>query len=82
MLTLRILFFARSRELAGVSETLLSLPINSSVAQLREALTQLYPKLTGFLELCAIAVDDEFSTDEQILSQDVTVAILPPVSGG
>lgn len=82
MLSLKILFFAKSRELAGVAETFLNLPVNSSVAELRGELIHLYPKLAGFLELCAVAVDDEFSTDGQILSQDVTVAILPPVSGG
>lgn len=82
MIHLRILFFAQTRELTGVSEVVTSFPEGKSVKELRDQLIQKYPKLSGFLDLCAVAIDDEFSSDAQLLEKDTTVAILPPVSGG
>jgi molybdopterin synthase catalytic subunit len=82
MIHLRILFFAKARELAEVSEAVIAFPEGKSVKELRDLLIQNYPKLSGFLDLCAVAIDDEFSSDAQRIQKEATVAILPPVSGG
>jgi molybdopterin synthase catalytic subunit len=74
--------FARARDLAGTSELTLDLPEGAKVADLRKALALAHPKLTGLLERSAIAVNDDFAGDEQVLSPDAEAALLPPVSGG
>lgn len=74
--------FARARDLAGAGQVRVVLPENATVADLRVALRQLYPRLTSLLEHSALAVDEEFAADQAILTPDAEIALLPPVSGG
>jgi molybdopterin synthase catalytic subunit len=78
---MKVLFFARARELAEVDAIDLDLP-ESSVGELRRALAERLPRLASFLPVCAIAVNDDFVDDGALVPADATVAVLPPVSGG
>jgi len=74
--------FARARDLAGADSVAVELPDGSTVADLRRQLALVCPALAGLLERSALAVDNEFADDGQIVSANAEVALLPPVSGG
>jgi molybdopterin converting factor subunit 1 len=75
-------FFARARDLAGVSMATLELPAHAAVSDLRRLLAERFPELARLLERSALAVDNEFADDALELTNDAEVALLPPVSGG
>jgi molybdopterin synthase catalytic subunit len=56
----RVLFFARAREVAGVSEAELSLPDGAGTAALEAALVAAHPGLASVLESCVLAVNQEY----------------------
>lgn len=74
--------FARARDLAGADVVRVELPDDATVADLRRGLAADYPALAGLLERSALAVNDDFAEDSRVLSANVEVALLPPVSGG
>ena len=78
----RILLFARAKELARVASMSLEVPEGSTVAGLREALAGMNARLGEFLPRCAVAVGGELVGDERELADGAEVAVLPPVSGG
>jgi molybdopterin converting factor subunit 1 len=78
----RVLLFARAKDLAGTGSLTLELPEGATVAGLRHLLAATYPRLAQFLPRCAVAVGSEIASDEVTLAEDAEVALLPPVSGG
>ncbi|MFO0926974.1 MAG: molybdopterin converting factor subunit 1 [Gemmataceae bacterium] len=78
----RVQLFARSRDLAGADAVTVELPAGATVAALRAALAAAYPRLSGLLARCAVAVDTEFARDEDSVQEGSEIALLPPVSGG
>ena len=79
---MKIRFFARARELAGTDTLDVALPDGATVAELRRRIAAACPALAGLLERSALAVNDEFADDSQVLPVAAEVAVLPPVSGG
>ena len=79
---MKVLFFARARDLAGAAEAVIELPSGATVANLRHALADRYPKLAPLMERCAMAVDNELAETNTPISPNSVVALLPPVSGG
>jgi molybdopterin converting factor subunit 1 len=78
----RVHLFARSKDLAGTDVVVLDLGPNAVVADLRRQLAKQFPALAALLERSALAVNQEFARDDQRLTNDAEVALLPPVSGG
>lgn len=81
-MNIKIALFASARDLLGESEVELEFSELSTVADLRQALIDLYPQLGELVKRSAISVDHEFSMDSTPLSADSEVALIPPVSGG
>jgi molybdopterin synthase sulfur carrier subunit len=79
---MKVLLFARARDLAGAAALDVELPAGATVADLRLALAAQCPRLAPLLERSAFAVDDEFAADGAAVSPTAVVALLPPVSGG
>ena len=79
---MRVLLFARARDLGGADAIDVELPPGATVADLRRALAGRYPKLAPLLERSAFAVDDEFANVGVVIDANAVVALLPPVSGG
>jgi molybdopterin converting factor subunit 1 len=79
---MKVLFFARARDLAGAAEAVMELPPGATVADLRRALSNRHPQLAPLLERCAMAVDNELADANTPISPTAVVALLPPVSGG
>ena len=78
----RVLLFARAKDLAGRASLPLELPEGATVAELRRLLVVTDPRLSEFQARCAVAVEGELASDETALTENVEVALLPPVSGG
>ena len=79
---MEVLLFGIAREIVG-SETIL-VPREAAIANvsdLRAWLCDQYPQFKGLSSL-AVAVDNEYATDEQALPQNAEIALIPPVSGG
>jgi len=79
---MKVLLFARARDLAGEDAIEIDLPAGATVAELRRALAIRYPKLAGLIERSAFAVDAEFAQEKTPIPATAVIALLPPVSGG
>lgn len=80
-MNLQILLFGITTDLVGETTLSFSLSPSSSVLQLKEQLQNQYPQLSQ-INSYAIAVNEEYATDETTLKENDVVAIIPPVSGG
>jgi len=79
---MRVLLFARARELAGADALDVALAAGATVGELRQRLGLQCPRLADFAKRCAIAVNHEFADDDAPLPINAEIALLPPVSGG
>lgn len=81
----KLLFFAKSRELAGISECEVDLPNKILYTDLIEYLSKTFSlqslKSTFLLALNSDYCDDESNTLLNLQAGD-EVAIIPPISGG
>lgn len=78
----RVVAFARARELLGHAEIELALPRGSTVADCLAALRRDHPRLTTMGDSLLIAVNEEYAATSRPLTSGDTVALIPPVSGG
>lgn len=81
---LKVLFFARARELAGCSAAVLSVPDGSDTSALPQLLAAAYPQLQQVLGSCLLSVNLMY-VDEQApkpLQPGDEVGVIPPISGG
>ena len=74
--------FARARDLAGADRVSVELPAAATAGDLRRQLAVRIPALAALLPQSALAVAGEFAENDQPLSADAEIALLPPVSGG
>ena len=81
MTKLKVVFFASSREAAGVAEAQIEFQGDDTAALLR-TLSETYPKLSELLPRCALACNGEYADGVQPLADGDEVAVIPPVSGG
>lgn len=75
------LFFGISSDLVGNSQLEISIENQTTVADFKNILKEEYGKLEK-LNSYAIAVNEEYATDEFIIKENDIVAVIPPVSGG
>ncbi len=78
---IHVLFFAVYRELAGSDEITVDLPHGATVRRLIEAVAE---RLGADLAPgnLAVAVNQEYATEERVLEDGDEVAFIPPVAGG
>jgi molybdopterin converting factor subunit 1 len=79
---MRVLLFARARDLAGADVLDVSLTSGATVRDLRRQLGLQCPRLSALIDRCAIAVNNEYADDATPLAVNAEVALVPPVSGG
>ena len=77
---LSILYFAGLKDLLGVSQEALTVPVSSTVADVVRVLTERHPRLR--LDGVRIAVNLEFAGNDLVLKANDEVALIPPVCGG
>ncbi len=78
---LKILFFGIVRDIVGENSIDLDVDTNISVVNMQQILKKEYSGLTD-IENYAIAVNEEYVSEEYKLNDNDVVAIIPPVSGG
>ena len=79
-----VLFFARGRELTGVSETKTDLHDTPDTAQLIKHLLTRFPRLTEIMATTVLSLNQEYLDQDQVvpLKNGDEVGVIPPVSGG
>jgi molybdopterin converting factor subunit 1 len=78
----QVQLFAGARDRAGSNVLEVELPDDATVADLRRELAQRHQSLGELLSRTLVAVDHEYASDDQTLSAENEIAIIPPVSGG
>jgi len=82
----RVLFFAKARELAGQNGATVSLPSQGNGASLRAALERQLPALRGLGGAYVLALNEEYVEDAAgagvLVKQGDELAVIPPISGG
>jgi len=77
-----VLFFAHTRDLAGLQRTSIDLPDGATVQQALNEIIRLHPPIATLRGRIAVAVNERYETTSATLSDGCTLALIPPVSGG
>jgi molybdopterin converting factor subunit 1 len=78
---LKMLAFGMAREIAGSRDFEMEVEQITDTDSLRLLLELKYPELKN-ISTYALAVNQQFVTENTVLKENDIVAILPPVSGG
>ena len=81
MASYKILTFAAATEIVGADYCELELPEGATVADLRAEILSMYPAFAELLSF-AIARNEDYAQDTEVLSPGDELVIIPPVSGG
>ena len=81
MMTVKVLFFGITTDLVNSNQDEIIIEKPISVANFKIILKEKYPSLTNIASY-AIAVNENYATDDLTLQENDVVAIIPPVSGG
>ncbi|MAD98206.1 MAG: molybdopterin synthase sulfur carrier subunit [Flavobacteriaceae bacterium] len=77
----QVLFFGVTTDLMKLSEMTLEVNVGLSINDFRKLLHEKYPQLEN-LSSYAIALNEEYTSGDESLSEGDVVAVIPPVSGG
>lgn len=78
---LEVLFFGITADITKEKSIQLEIEEGASVEKLRVLLTDKYPTLSNYKNF-SVAVNMEYATDDVLLENGDSVALIPPVSGG
>lgn len=82
-MTLRVVYFAAARELAGCAEEELANTVGArSLAEFVSLLREHQPKLAPYLARMRFAINGEFARNEDRVHDGDEITVLPPVAGG
>ena len=76
-----VLFFGITTDLTGKNSLLYEIKESSTIHDLKKSLMTDYPSLKNMNEF-AIALNEEYATDVEVIKNGDIIAIIPPVSGG
>ena len=74
--------FARARDLAGTSETVVLLDQQQTVNELLSRLVDDFPELGTIQNSLLVAINNEYVSSDTMIPADAEIACFPPVSGG
>uniref|UniRef100_A0A0C9RR59 Molybdopterin synthase sulfur carrier subunit n=1 Tax=Wollemia nobilis TaxID=56998 RepID=A0A0C9RR59_9CONI len=78
----KVLFFARARELVGVSEKVLVMEEGSTTLDCVNKLLLQVPSLKEINDCMALALNEMYTTGSTIVKEGDELALIPPISGG
>lgn len=81
-MTVRLLFFAVLREIAGTGERELSLQAGTTARQVWDSLRRSYARLADYTEPPMVAINETYADPDTTLSDGDELAFIPPVAGG
>ena len=80
--TVTVKLFAAYQEAYNVSEIVLELPPNTTVAAVRDRLISEHPQLSQWRDVTRFGVNLQFVEPDTTLHDGDEVVLIPPVSGG
>ncbi|HEX6087214.1 MAG TPA: molybdopterin converting factor subunit 1 [Thermoanaerobaculia bacterium] len=81
-MTVRLLFFAVLRDIAGTDQRELALVEGTTAHDVWQSLRGEYAKLSDYTQPPMIAINETYATPETVLRDGDELAFIPPVAGG
>ena len=81
-MTVRLLFFAVLRDIAGADERVLSLREGTTAREVWQALRGEFAKLADYTQPPMTAVNESYAEPDVVLRDGDELAFIPPVAGG
>jgi molybdopterin synthase sulfur carrier subunit len=78
---LKILAFGIAKDIIGAASKEIEVGDAGSIAGLKDVLEQQYPELKKIASY-AIAVNNEYASENTAINEHDEIAVIPPVSGG
>ncbi len=78
---IQVLLFGITTDILGTSSLEIEVPNTSTIAVFIKQFLNKYPQLEN-IDSYAIAVNEEYASNETTLKENDVIAIIPPVSGG
>jgi molybdopterin converting factor subunit 1 len=82
IMTVRLLFFAVLRDIAGVDERVLSLSEGTTAREVWQSLRGEFSKLADYTQPPMTAVNESYAEPDVVLRDGDELAFIPPVAGG
>ena len=84
--TVKVLFFAKARELVGISEATIAIPSRCGVRTVSELLEQKFSQLGSLERRFILALNEEYvdldGEADLVTKNGDRLAVIPPISGG
>ena len=83
-ITIQVKFFASLKESLGVSQTNLTVPVESTVDMLLRKIQDTYGKDNQLIDISSlrVAVNQQMVEFDRVIREDDEIAIFPPITGG